>query len=97
MSALLRYAGFALVVLLAALVLTLCGEGVACAECFHACCERSDRPDGLRTLLTRVADALGLGAAPRPIVPAAYGTTSTRDLPAAHPALLALETSALRI
>jgi len=60
MTVLLRYAGLALAVLVVALVLGVCGEGVACTECAHACCERADRADRLRSLFARILSGSGL-------------------------------------
>lgn len=56
MATLLRYAGIAIVVLVFAIVLTVCGEG-ACLSCAHACCVKPDRVDRLRTGLDRLLAA----------------------------------------
>jgi len=41
----LRFTAIALSVLVFAVVLTVCGEAVACGGCVHACCVKTDRPD----------------------------------------------------
>lgn len=48
MFSLLRFTTIALSVLVFAVVLTVCGEAVACGGCVHACCVRTDRPERRR-------------------------------------------------
>lgn len=45
MFTLLRFTAIALSVLVFAVVLTVCGEAVACGSCVHACCVKTNRPD----------------------------------------------------
>ena len=69
MSLFVRYMGVVLLVLVFAVVFTICGEG-ACETCIHSCCEKSDRVDRLRTVVGRVLAACGVCRADAGIVSA---------------------------
>lgn len=53
MNTALRFAGIALMVLVLAIVFTVCGEGL-CVSCAHACCVKSDRIDRLHAGANRL-------------------------------------------
>ncbi|MHB1340536.1 MAG: hypothetical protein ACYC77_02835 [Coriobacteriia bacterium] len=94
MAHVLRYAGIALAVLVFAIVLLMCGEGV-CGGCLDACCSRLDPGKRGSAFVDRVLSALkGLGGAVAFSGRLDPGARPTPIIRASH---LTLEVSTLRI
>lgn len=75
MLVLLRFMTIAISVLVFVVVLTVCGEAVACGGCLHACCVKTDRPerrrDGVVARLAQACQRLVEGVRP------AFGVAAT--------------------
>lgn len=72
MCAFLRFMTIAISVLVLVIVLTVCGEAVACGGCLHACCVKIDRSDrrqeGVVAKLLQACSTLLGGVRPTPTV-----------------------------